>query len=50
MLVIKNVSLFSQFGGKWQLDAVALLKELLINRTVDVDVKVGLRSTDSGAL
>lgn len=51
MSVIKNMSLFPQFGGKWQLDAVALLKEMLLNRTVDVDVKVGLpgRSTCSGA-
>lgn len=47
--VIKNVSLFPQFGGKWQLDAVALLKEMLLNRTVDLDVKVGLHSTCSGA-
>ncbi|TWW80400.1 RING finger protein 17, partial [Takifugu flavidus] len=27
------------FGGKWQLDAVALLREILLNRTLDVDVK-----------
>lgn len=36
------VSLFLQFGGKWQLDAVALLREMLLNRTVDMDVKVEL--------
>lgn len=42
-------SFFPQFGGEWQLDAVALLKEMLINRTVDVDIKVGLRSTYNGA-
>lgn len=47
---IKNLSLFPQFGGTWQLDAVALLKEMLLNRTVDMDVKVGLHSTGSGAL
>lgn len=40
---IENVSLFPQFGGKWQLDAVALLREMLLNRTVDMDVKVGLK-------
>lgn len=33
-------SLFLQFGGKWQMDAVALLREILLNRTVDMDVKV----------
>lgn len=49
MSVIKNGSLFPQFGEEWQLDAVALLKEMLINRTVDVDIKVGLRSTYNGA-
>lgn len=34
------VSLFPQLGGKWQLDAVALLREMLLNRSVDMDVKV----------
>lgn len=42
--IIKNVSLFPQFGGIWQLDAVALLKEMLLNRTVDIDIKVGLHT------
>lgn len=40
MSVVKIVSLFLQFGGKWQLDAVALLREMLLNRTVDTDVQV----------
>lgn len=43
VLVVKIVSLFLQFGGKWQLDAVALLREMLLSRTVDMDVKVELR-------
>lgn len=38
--VIRIVSLFPQLGGKWQLDAVALLREMLLNRSVDMDVKV----------
>lgn len=42
LLCVKIVSLFLQFGGKWQLDAVALLREMLLNRTVDMDVKVEL--------
>lgn len=41
MSVVKLVSLFLQFGGKWQLDAVALLREILLNRSLDVDVRVG---------
>lgn len=40
--VVKIVSPFLQFGGKWQLDAVALLREILLSRTVDMDVKVEL--------
>lgn len=40
--LVKMVSLFLQFGGKWQLDALALLREILLSRTVDMDVKVEL--------
>lgn len=31
-----------QVGGKWQWDAVALLRETLLNRSVDVQVMVEL--------
>ncbi|CAG08247.1 unnamed protein product [Tetraodon nigroviridis] len=37
--VVEVLGEYVKFGGQWQWDAVALLREMLLNRTVDVDIK-----------
>lgn len=34
-----------QVGGKWQQDAVAMLREMLLNRSVDIDIMVEFPET-----
>lgn len=34
------MSLRLQVGGKWQCDALALMKELLLKRSVQIELKV----------